>query len=98
MHIPHTLNVRNRINTDDISFPLGMENLDELFENTRQIMQSNINTNNNSINIQCSSQSTEACNTNGLNVSYSGKITTADFNLNSGQIQRTYFGIWRLDV
>lgn len=75
-----------------------MENLDELFENTSQNMQSNINTNSNSINIQSSSQSTGAFNIDGHNVDYSGKITTAEFNLNSGQIQRTYFGNWRLNI
>jgi hypothetical protein len=75
-----------------------MENLDELFESTRQNMQSNINTNGNSINIQSSSQSTGELNIDGHNVDYSGKITTADFNLDSGQIQRTFFGDWRLSI
>ncbi len=92
------LNVRNRVNTDEISFSLYMESLDELFENTRQNMQSNINTNSNIINIQSSSQSTGAFDIDGHNVDYSGKITTAEFNLNSGQIQRTYFGEWRLNI
>jgi hypothetical protein len=75
-----------------------MENLDELFENTRQNMQAHINTNSNSINIQSSSQSTGAFNIDGHNVDYSGKIKTADLNLNSGQIQRTFFGDWRLNI
>jgi hypothetical protein len=75
-----------------------MENLDELFESTRQNIQSNTNTNGASINIQSSSQSTGAFNFDGHNVDYSGKITTAEFNPNSGQIQRTYFGDWRLSI
>lgn len=75
-----------------------MENLDDLFENTRQNMQSNINTNSNSINIQSSSQSTGAFNIDGHNVDYFGKTTRAEFNLNSGQIQGTYFGDWRLNI
>ncbi len=91
-------NVRNRVNTDGISFSLGMENLDELFENKSQNTQSNSNTNSNSISIQSSSQSTGAFNFDGHNVDYSGKITTAEFNINSGQIQRTYFGDWRLNI
>jgi hypothetical protein len=75
-----------------------METLDELFENTGQNMRSNINTNSNSINIQSSSQSTGAFNIDAHNVDYSGKITTAEFNLNSGQIQRTHFGDWKLNI
>ncbi len=71
-----------------------MDSLNELFESTRQNMQSNSNI----INIQSSSQSTGAFNIDGNNVDYSGKITTADFNLYSGQIQRTYFGEWRLNI
>ncbi|MEJ7642566.1 MAG: hypothetical protein WKF36_10280 [Candidatus Nitrosocosmicus sp.] len=92
------LNLRNRVNTDEISFSLDMENLDELFESTRQNMQSNINTDGKSNNIQSSSQSTGELNIDGHNVDYSGKITTAEFNPNSGQIQRTYFGDWRLSI
>ncbi|HYO06478.1 MAG TPA: hypothetical protein VER14_05810 [Phototrophicaceae bacterium] len=98
MHIPYYPNVRNRVNTNEISFPLDMENIDELFENTRQNMQSNINANRNSINIQSSSQGTGSFNIDGRNVEYFGKITTAEFNPNSGQIQRTYFGDWRLNI
>lgn len=73
-----------------------MENLDEFFENMRQNMKSNINTKSNSINIQSSSQGTRVFNIDGHNADYSGKITTAEFNLNIGHIQRTYFGDWRL--
>ncbi len=75
-----------------------MKNLDDFFENTLQDMQSNVNTNSNSINIQSISQSKGAFNIDGLNIDYSGKITTAEFNLNSGQIQIIYFGDWRLNI
>lgn len=81
-----------------LSFPLNMENLDELFEYTRYNMKSHINTNSNSFNIQSSSQSSGAFNFDGHNVDYSGKITTAEFNLNSGQIQRTFIGDWSLNI
>jgi hypothetical protein len=71
------LNVRNRVNTYEVSLLLDMENLDEFFESAGQNLQTNTKANTNSTNTQSSSQSKGEVNQN-QNLNFTTSFTMND--------------------